>query len=195
LSVSSDGGVFIIAESDRLLYRLTEEKDNVVKIERYVSSENIRLRSIAAANNDSVYALTEAGLVVHLFNNRNIAKMSGRLKMISIGGPVKHLFKANHYEFWAIGLDNKPYQWNGKNNWDKVSEMEVIDIHVAKDLTVYAVNTNGVVLLWNTHRKAFDIQEIENAKSIRFKSISAYKMTSNVYGIQDNGKLVTLTGK
>jgi hypothetical protein len=194
LAVTSDGHLFFIGFTDRLLYRLREQGKEYI-VERVVPLEPIRLMNITAANENSVYGLTEHGLVIHFIND-NIAKMSGKLKMISIGGPVKRMFKSDKYEMWGIGLDNKIWRWNGMNRWVKIEgNDEFIDLCVSKDLHVYAVRTDGLLMSWNAERKGFETQKLEGALGIQFKSITTYKAGSNVFGVDHNGNILHLAAE
>jgi len=194
ISMSSDGTLFFISTVDHYLYKVMDF-GNRTTFARVAPQENIRLTDITAANEHSVYALTEHGLLIH-FDHDDIAKMSGKLKHISIGGPVKRLFKSDKYELWGIDEHNKSWVWNGMNKWLAADHrIDLVDLCVGKDLQVHAVRGDGVLLNWNREHQVWDIQKLSDSTLTNFVNVSTFKTGSSVFVTDQYGGVMQLSFK
>ncbi|KAL0491570.1 TecB [Acrasis kona] len=194
ISISSDGTLFFISAADRHLYRVMKF-DQRTSFARVAPQENIRLTDITAANEHSVYALTEHGLLIH-FDHDDIAKMSGKLKHISIGGPVKRIFKSDKYELWGIDEHNKAWMWNGINKWLCADpRVDIVDLCVGNDLHVHAVRADGVLLYWNREQHVWDIQKLSDPSLGNFVNVSTFKSGSSVFVTDLHGGVMQLSFK
>jgi hypothetical protein len=185
ISVARGGTIFGIGMDGHLW------KYHAGKFESLLHNDVTKLRSISAMSKRKIYAIDEMGQPMFLKlarfgNNHTWERLGGGMKFqkISTGGRL-----LRRTEVWGLDNQGAAYRWYN-DSWMPFN-VQLRDISVALDNSVYGVSKDGRLMKWDGG-DMFTLQDRElkgdnrdYIMNARLSNVTAYKEGKHVYGIEE----------
>jgi hypothetical protein len=172
ISVGEDGSLFALNSCNKILYKLD---DKTRQIDMALKNDGTKLAQIVAVSANQVWGLLLDGQVAR-FNGDSWEVLGGKMDKIA----------ASNDELWGLH-DGKAYRYAG-SGWAPVSDMELSDICISKDSSVYGVTkSTKEISKWNANK-------FETCRSHADCKVSSICSVGNsaIFAVDDSGSLVRM---